>query len=88
MAATTRSKELILFLIIFTIIYTIITIGFSFIIMAWSWGEKLNIFQKIILFILGKPFRPQNSLLYIPLNGIIWGVILQVFFIIIKRLRK
>jgi hypothetical protein len=43
--------------------------------MAWSWGEKLNILQKAIIYFLSGPFKLNLSFWAIPINGIFWGLI-------------
>ena len=44
--------------------------------MAWSWGEKINILQKAIIFVLSGPFKLELSFWTIPINGIFWGAII------------
>jgi hypothetical protein len=81
MATTTRSeklKSIITLTIILAVIYTVIVFISLFFIMAWSWGEKLNVFQKVIMVFLYKPFEIANSLWFIPLNGLFWGGVIAV----------
>jgi hypothetical protein len=81
MATTTRSeklKSIFTLTIILAVIYTLIVLISLFFVMAWSWGEKLNVFQKGIMFFLYRPFEIAVTLWFIPLNGLFWGGIIAV----------
>ena len=79
MATTTGSKKLIIknfkILVLFTFCYSIIVFMTLPFVMVFSWGEKLNILEKIFLFFIGRPFKISISLWLIPINGIFWGAI-------------
>ena len=88
MATATGSKKLIIFLSIFIAIYCLVSVVSAFFLMAWSWGEKLNIFQKTVLFVLRKPFDPSKSLFFIVVNGLFWGFITYGILFVIKKISK
>lgn len=90
MAERSRSEELkkgLVYVLLFAMIYTIIVFILSFIILGWSWGEKQNIFTKVILFIIKYPLKPEKSLFFIPINGFIWGVFTLLIYKTIRLLK-
>jgi hypothetical protein len=88
MASTTRSEKLksvISIILISAIIYSVIALLSSLYLLAWSWGEKLNLLQQGIVIFLTRPIKPEITLWAIPLNGIFWGIIVACIKLIFRK---
>jgi len=75
-------KTLVYF-VLFVIIYIALAVTTSMFFMTW--GAKRNTLEKIYVFFIGGPFDPGHSLLFLPLNSIIWAVF---FYLLALGTRK
>lgn len=86
-----KFKGIVFFIGVFAIIYSIVMLLVSpFLI---SWGEKPSIFKRIFNLLTNFPVDwnylvVKYSFIFIYINGLFWGVIVSMTYLIIKRLIK
>jgi hypothetical protein len=53
-----------------------------------TWGRERNIFEKMYVYFLSKPFDLELSPLFLPVNGAFWATIFYLLYWEIQRFRE